>query len=232
MLHEKLYDPVTKYKASLWEPKALAIQRQANQISSYLKIFEKSSNKNSDQLWQEIQKFKDNLLAIDTLINHEFASGINAFPNSYDSSAKSETFIKTKLSSLSPAASKAYINQLSAQVRMMENRLALFCLEQCPFNGFVYDSYSAIIGQSSSAVRAGEEIKITAGVGAFSRKAEPKITIDGKAIALSDDGAAYYKFKAPPRLGNYTMQAKIEFSDREGKRQVIQKIVEYSVITK
>ena len=133
---------------------------------------------------------------------------------------------------LAPTTSEAFINQLLSQVRMMESQLVRFCLEQCPMNGFRFDFYAAIVGQSSSVVGPGEEIKITAGIGAFSRNGEPLITFDGKPIQISDDGAAYCQFKAPTKVGRYTIPTNIEFSDREGKRQSIHKIVEYSVVRK
>ena len=54
---------------------------------------------------------------------------------------------------------------------------------------------------SSSYVKAGQEIEITSGIGAFSKAAMPTISINKKNISLDADGAARYRFKASDKPG-------------------------------
>ncbi|MEI9810185.1 MAG: hypothetical protein WDO16_21235 [Bacteroidota bacterium] len=92
-----------------------------------------------------------------------------------------------------------------------------------------YDVYSTIIGQSSNIVRSGEQIEITAGVGAFSRIASLKITIAGKEVTAGDEGIALYKFKSSSKPGTHFIPVKLSYTDQDGKEQTIEKNVEYTV---
>ena len=143
-----------------------------------------------------------------------------------------ERFFKAATPGLSPTARNTLITSITLQARIMENKLLLFCVAKCPMNSFVFDSYSAIIGQSSTVVGIGEEIEIVAGVGAFSRKANPVITIDGTPVLIADDGVAYFRFKGETIPGKYSRTAVIRFKDIAGREQVIEKEVKYTVVRK
>jgi hypothetical protein len=232
-LQEKVYDPLTAHKARIWEPKAILVQKQIAKIITDIGRFRGNTNLKGELLWDAVLKFRDSMLLIDSQISKEFASHIKSFPKSYDSLENtSETIIKMRLSNLPPMEVSAFLSSLCMQARILENQLLRFCIAKCPMNAFVFDSYSTIIGLSSSVVGAGEEILITAGVGAFSRKAEPKITVDGKPVGISEDGAAYYKFKAPLVPGKYTTTTIIRFIDQAANEQIIKKDVVYSVVKK
>jgi hypothetical protein len=75
-------------------------------------------------------------------------------------------------------------------VKTAENRVVSLFHEQVGKVAVRFDKFAAIIGQSSSYVMPGQEIEITAGVGAFSTGARPTITINGSGAALGEDGAA------------------------------------------
>jgi gliding motility-associated protein GldM len=91
-----------------------------------------------------------------------------------------------------------------------------------------FDKFAAIIGQSSSYVMPGQEIEITAGVGAFSTGAKPTITINGSGAALGEDGAARAKFAAGG-VGSHSVPVTIRYTDQEGNPQTITKNIEYTV---
>jgi gliding motility-associated protein GldM len=74
----------------------------------------------------------------------------------------------------------------------------------------------------------GQEIEITAGVGAFSTGARPQITINGSGAALGEDGAARAKFAAGG-VGTHSVPVTIRYTDQEGNPQTITKNIEYTV---
>jgi hypothetical protein len=165
------------------------------------------------------------------LISREFKNEVSSFPEPYDSrQAVSNKFIKTQVSAASVLAVRAYLNMLIEKVKILEHRLLDFCLEQTVTDSFNFDTYSAIIAQSSSQVAPGEQIEIIAGVGAFSRRAKPVITIDRKIVPLSDDGAAHYILTAPGKAGKYSTPANISYTDQDGKVQWIQKDIQFHVM--
>jgi gliding motility-associated protein GldM len=92
-----------------------------------------------------------------------------------------------------------------------------------------YDTYAAFAATNSSYVMPGDEMEITAGVGAFSRAAQPVVTIEGQPIPLEADGAAHRKINAATSLGKHAINVTVKFVDQEGKQQVIPRTIEYTV---
>ena len=230
VLEEKMYDPHTSTKAAIWLPKVQQVHKFINNLISNIKIFQKKEAKNTNELVSDINIIKDSLLNIDPLINEYLKSEIKAFPNSFDSSDKqSIVFINSYLSKLSPNQFNLFFNQLKLQIMLLENSLIKFCEEQVPNNGDYFDTYSVIISQNSFVIPPRKELKVTAGVGAFSWKAQPVITINGKNIEIGDEGTANYKIIVPKKEGRYYVPVKIQFYDLEHKQQTIGKKVEYQV---
>jgi gliding motility-associated protein GldM len=75
----------------------------------------------------------------------------------------------------------------------------------------------------------GDEMEITAGVGAFSKAAQPTVSIEGQNVPLDIDGAAHRKINAATSLGKHTINVTVSFTDQEGKQQTITKPIEYTV---
>jgi gliding motility-associated protein GldM len=74
----------------------------------------------------------------------------------------------------------------------------------------------------------GQEVEIMAGVGAFSKAAQPQIIINGQGIGLGEDGQAKLKMQGGS-LGKHSIPVVIRFKDQDGKDQTINKTVEYTV---
>jgi hypothetical protein len=76
----------------------------------------------------------------------------------------------------------------------------------------------------------GEELVITAGVGAFSSAAKPTISIDGAVLPIGPDGTASFKSVAgTPGLN--TKRVRISFLKPNGETAVVEKDVKYTVGT-
>lgn len=95
-------------------------------------------------------------------------------------------------------------------------------------DGF-FTSYQAIVGQSSSYVKAGEKIEITAGIGSFSTQERPVITINRNNVSLRETGAAVYSFKASNKPGKHFVPVKIEFTNQDGQKMTQEFNVKYTV---
>jgi hypothetical protein len=105
-----------------------------------------------------------------------------------------------------------------------------FCYYKIPDPESFYETYSVMVEHSSDYVKAGDEVEVTAGVGAFSLKGRPIININGRNISPEADGVAYYKFKAPKNPGKHFVPVEVRFTDQDGRKQTITKSVEYTVI--
>jgi gliding motility-associated protein GldM len=74
----------------------------------------------------------------------------------------------------------------------------------------------------------GQEVEITAGVGAFSKAALPQISINGTGVPMGEDGAAHLKIPASG-MGVRKIPVVIRYKDQEGKDQVVNKEVEFTI---
>jgi hypothetical protein len=77
----------------------------------------------------------------------------------------------------------------------------------------------------------GEELVITAGVGAFSSAAKPTISIDGVVVPITADGSAVYKTIAGSTPGVNTKRVRISFLKPNGETAVVEKEVKFTVGT-
>jgi gliding motility-associated protein GldM len=75
----------------------------------------------------------------------------------------------------------------------------------------------------------GEEIEITAGVGAYSKSSAPVISINGAGVSLGEEGFASYKMTASS-VGSHSVPVRISYMNQvTGKQEVLEKNVEYTV---
>jgi hypothetical protein len=121
------------------------------------------------------------------------------------------------------------LTQLENNIKVQENRLISFCHEQNSYMPFRFDVFSTLIIQSSTYVKAGDQIEITAGIGAFSTSAQPKIIIKGRNLLIGEDGATHYKFSASTIPGKHSIPVKISFTDKDGVKKEMEKRRIYTV---
>lgn len=92
---------------------------------------------------------------------------------------------------MTPAiAAITMLSKFQNNVKNAENQVVTYCHNQVGAVKVVYDQFAALVGQSSNYVMPGQEIQITAGVGAYSKAAQPQITIGGTSQSLDIDGRA------------------------------------------
>ena len=258
-LEQKTTEPATAEKARVWYPKAQLIQKLSKDIYSYIEGLRaelkkeadlqtndgiesfKESDKNAvmrlfdkkgkgDELYQRLKNYKKDVLATDPQIAKEFGETFILTTKSFDSSEdKHPDLWRTFFDDNPTVAALAILSKFQNNIRINENRMTMFCYDKCSGEVVKYDTYSAIITQNSSYVKANEEIEITSGIGAFSKAAQPVITINGKTVSIDEGGAAHYKFKTSDKPGKHIVPVEISFTDQEGKKQTITKSVEYTV---
>jgi gliding motility-associated protein GldM len=186
---------------------------------------------NGPALLEKIKHYKQALLQIDSSMNQQFKDRLTLTSTVYtetenDPDAFTTTFFKGK----TPVAALAMLSRLQNAIALTENRLTTYCLENCSYPVFDFVRFAPIVGQSSTYVKGGEEMSIDAGVGAFiPNSSRPQVTIDGKLIPVNANGVARFTWKAPTTPGQYSIPARIEYTDQDGNRQTITKQVAYTV---
>jgi gliding motility-associated protein GldM len=92
-----------------------------------------------------------------------------------------------------------------------------------------FDTYAPIIGANSTYLFPGQELEITAGIGAMSKNVLPQVTIGGRSIPLDENGIAIYKSTVSGSGGSVPIV--IRYKDQDGKDQVAERKIDYTVGT-
>lgn len=233
-LEEKSATPAMASKAGIWLPKAQQAEQYKNKfIREVDRIANacKTDGSGCDEqdmatLKSMLKEYSDSSLHTDPLIKAEFARNFS------DSIANGQSFssILDRLKHhdhFSKEERAAIFAQLKLLAIQTTNRIIHFCNEQISDPGFYYTVYSAIVAQNSGVLLPGEQLEITAGVGVFSQRAQPKILINGKPCELREDATVKYHTKPKGKPGTYTIPVVLDFLDEDGEPRQIRKNVTY-----
>ena len=185
------------------------------------------------ELYKKLEQYKNEVLAIDAKEGGQIAAKFgNSLPISL---AKPKTQNKGNKSwedayfrMVPTVAALTILSKFQNDVKTTENKVVSFCHEKVGAVEVIQDAFAALAIANTTNALPGQEIEITAGVGGFSKKISPRITIAGQTQTVGDDGAVHYKFKAN-NLGSNSIPVVIEYTDQNNKVQKITKTVEYVV---
>ena len=257
-LKTKMNEDGTRERAQIWYPHAEKAQQMSTDLYNYIQKFKDqiykeagadfakgdSSYKDDNldiatrimvehgggkDLYNKLDQYKKEMLAIDPKIAAQFGSSLPinlAKPKTHNKGNK--TWEDAYFRMTPTVAAITILSKFQNDVKTSENKVISFCHEQVGKVDVIQDAFAAIAIANTTNALPGQEIEITAGVGGFSTKISPRISIGGQAQTIGDDGAAHYKFKAD-RLGSNSIPVNIQYTDQNGKVQNITKNVEYVV---
>ncbi|HEV8079218.1 MAG TPA: GldM family protein, partial [Chitinophagaceae bacterium] len=127
-------------------------------------------------------------------------------------------------------AALTMLSKFQNNVKNAENQVVTYAHNQIGAVKVIYDQFAALVGQSSNYVMPGQEIEITAGVGAYSKAAQPQISINGAGAAINADGRAVYKFQANG-AGSHNVPVSVTYTKPDGTKESKTFNVEYTVGT-
>ena len=253
-LTQKLNDPATRDRASVWKPKADQVSSYAKETFDYLENLKKeiitASSKGGKlkedeqnattrilvkegkgkQLYELLKRYKENVLKTDEKINTQF---VNSFAVNLDPPKSQNSNKKTWEEAyfyMAPAVGVlSILSKFQNDVRTSENKVVTFCHEQVGKVEVVFDSYAAIVGQNSNYLMPGQKIEIKAGIGAFSKEAKPTINIGGATVPIGEEGFALKELDAGS-VGPHTIPVTISYTNQNTGQQERKEVkVEYMV---
>ena len=236
-LQDKTTDWSTSEKAKIWYAKAEIIAKESNNLYTFINKIKKKQEINNATfplLNKMLVSYKETLLNIDSSIWDSFKDDFFGFVTTFQTFPDTVSSSNSKQISerLSTPALSAALALLQNNIKINENKLIGYChskVGSTDGDGF-FDSYSAIVGQSSNYLKPRDNLEIYAGVGAFSKAVQPKININGKVVELGDEGFALYKIKASSKTGKHSVPVKIDFFNQTtGKDESRMIYVEYTV---
>jgi gliding motility-associated protein GldM len=125
-------------------------------------------------------------------------------------------------------AAVTILSKLQNDVKNTEARLVDYCYKQINSVEYIFDNFQAIAQANTSYAMPGDEIEITAGIGAFSNAAKPDIIINGEKVPLTTKGTAVWKTKAAGE-GKKVVDVTIEYTKPDGTRSSENRQVTYEV---
>lgn len=183
-----------------------------------------------NELLQKLKEYKTKMLGIDTSIGLEFSKDLPidlSIPQSHNEASK-KNWSTAYFNMVPTVAALTILSKFQNDVKNSEAMVIDFCHQQVGKVEVVYDQFQAFAGTNATYLMPGQEFDITAGVGSFSSKAQPTITIDGSNVPIGPDGTALYKdIVSSP--GTYTKKVVITFRKPDGQFISIPKDVTYTV---
>lgn len=130
---------------------------------------------------------------------------------------------------MTPAiASLTILSKFQNDVKNTEAQIVDYCHTKIGEVVLVYNKFQAIATSNTTYAMPGDPVEITAGVGAFSDAAKPKITINGQNMPITAEGTAIFKTSAAG-TGDHTINVAIEFNKPDGSVEHVNKVVKYTV---
>jgi gliding motility-associated protein GldM len=252
----KAADPKTAEKAKIWQAKALQAKGYADNLYTYIESLKTDlmvgagqkqaggeykednidaptrllveGNKGKD-LYQRLEAYKANLFGIDNSIRDEFAKTLPMDLSTPKSASEGNRTWEAAYFRMTPTiASITMLSKFQNDVRNSEAQVVDYCHRQIGAVELVYDEFQAFAGTNSQYLMPGQELVITAGVGAFSKSARPTVSIDGSGMALNPQGVAEYKTTVGGP-GTYSKKVRISFIKPDGTPGLLEKVVQYTV---
>ncbi|MBA3675672.1 MAG: gliding motility protein GldM [Chitinophagaceae bacterium] len=259
-LEEKLKESQSAEKAKIWQPKAIEAQRLSAEMDAYLNSLKAELKKEADvkmvdkdgvqvesykednleaatrlfdkqgkgkELDAKLRQYREAMLNIDPAIRKEFEKTL---PIDITLPSKKKDFTQTYFHMTPTVAALTMLSKFQNNVKNAENQVVTYAHNQIGAVKFIYDQFAALVGQTSNYVMPGQEITITAGVGAYSTAAQPQISINGAGVPVGANGTAEYRFK-PNGAGSHNVPVSVTYTKPDGTKESKTFNVEYTVGT-
>lgn len=183
-----------------------------------------------EELRKKLMEYKKNLLAIDSSIAQEYLNSlpINTDPIVSSNETSEKEWAMGYFHMTPTVAALTILSKFENDVKNSEAMIIDACHRKVGEVQVVYDAFQAFAGTNSLYLMPGQELQITAGVGAFSSKSKPNISIDGSGMALNAEGVAEYKTTVGGP-GSYTKTVRISFTKPDGSIGTADKVINYTV---
>jgi len=234
-LEDKLSDPGTAQKAQIWYPKADMIKKLSTGITDYIENLKADvrkettlSNAKAAALYKQLTNYKGDLMNIDSAMTDEFEKNIVITTISFDTIQTSQKdFAKNFFHTISMETVISILSKFQNNIKISENRMINFCNSQISI-AWIHDWPGPLVEINSKYVKLGDEIEITAGISSFLSYPGTEISINGMPVPINYNGVGIYKFKTT-KSGKHFIPIKLSYTDQDGKKQTIDKIIDYTV---
>jgi gliding motility-associated protein GldM len=255
----ELNDASTRDRAALWAPRAQQAQTAADQMVAYIeslktKVINEADYNPKDSSYKEddleaatrvmtdpgtegkvlhdkLKNYREVLLNIDPAIRKQFQESLPIdlkIPET-NNKAHQNDWAASYFYMTPTVAAVTILSKFENDVKNSEAMVVDYCHQQVGAVEKVFNKYEPLVGQSSNYLMPGQELTITAGIGAYNADARPTVTIDGQTVQLNPNGVAEYKTTAGG-TGSYTKNVVVSyFNQSTGKQEQTSYPLSYTV---
>ncbi len=181
-------------------------------------------------LKDRLDQYKEQMLALDPTIKAQFASTfpVNTVPPISQDGTKKD-FTQAFFHMTPTVAALTMLSKFQNNIKNAESMIVTYCHSQIGAVEVHMDQVGVLVGQNSNYLMPGQDLQITAGVGAYSSAATPSISINGSNVPVTQ-GQGTYSTKVSG-AGEHTVNVTVTFKDETGKIQTKTEPVKYVVGT-
>jgi gliding motility-associated protein GldM len=212
-------------------PKGGTIDKfKEDDLEAATRLFGKEGKNLGQDFEKRLKDYRTAMLAISPEIGKEFDASLSVDGKpAVGQDGKEKDFTNAYFHMVPTLAGLTLLSKFQNNVKNSENQITTYCQSQIGQVVVHMDQVGVLVGQSSNYVMPGQEITVTAGVGAYSSSAKPTINIGGSSVAVAN-GQGSYKTIANGG-GEHTIPVSVTFMDENGKPQTKTETVKYMVGT-
>ena len=258
-LADKLKRPESQVNARIWAPKADSAKILSQDLYNYIDSLKADLKKASDltivdgkesfkednldaatrlfdtqgkgkDLEAKLAAYKTAMLLLDTSINAKFASTfpVDVTPPVGQDGTKKD-FTNAYFHMTPTVAALTLLSKFQNNVKNAENQIVTYCHSKIGEVVVHMDKVGVLTGQNSSYLMPGQELVVTAGVGAYSSSSNPQISINGSPASV-ENGQATYKTTVSG-AGEHSVAINVTVKGEDGKPVIVPSVVKYTVGT-
>lgn len=178
------------------------------------------------ELFDKMKNFKEQLLAIDPEMTAAIGANLPLSLPDAKTEKDKEEWAYTFFHMTPTVAGITILSKFQNDIKNSESQAVEFCHKEIGEVELVYDQFQAIANANASYIMPGEEIIINAGVGAFNKEREPKVSVDGASATPTPEGSFEYKFRP---TGSGSKNVTISFVKPDGTTASETKEIKYTV---
>ncbi|HXR84581.1 MAG TPA: gliding motility protein GldM [Hanamia sp.] len=197
-------------------------------LDASTRLFE--TNGKGEELKQRLDQYKKEMLNIDPSISAQFANNfpVNTTPPP-SQEGKQKDFTQTFFHMTPTVAALTMLSKFQNNIKNAENMVVTYCHSQIGAVQVHMDQVGVIVGQNSSYLMPGQQLTVTAGVGAYSSSVKSNISINGQPVNMVNGQGQYTTTVSG--AGEHTVQISGSFIGEDGKPVPIHQTVTYTVGT-
>ena len=199
-------------------------------LDASTRLFE--TNGKGEELKKRLDQYKESMLNIDPSIRQQFQNNFPVNTDTKDFKTREghpKDFTQTFFHMTPTVAALTMLSKFQNNIKNAENMVVTYCHSQIGAVEVHMDQVGVIVGQNSSYLMPGQQLTVTAGVGAYSSSVKSNITINGQPVNMVNGQGQYTTTVSG--AGEHSVQINGSFIGEDGKPVPIHQTVSYTVGT-